>query len=295
MPAYTAGNLQSFCPISQPTAFGPETRDRTQEGMRCWQGSRRSGKTRRGRSIGTSVETAEQRLLPAGNVLATLKGGSLKLTGDNDSNRVRISVTGEGIVVEGQTNTSGDREPTTINGEPSVIFPDLDSITGNLTVNMKGGDDEVFVGTDVAGNVKANMGKGRDALSVSTPEIGGNVSVNLGAGADFLPFSTSVGGDVRIKTGAADTFLDDVRIRNSMIEGNLNVKGGKNKQLVLLEDTTVEKKVSVSLGSGDDSLAFRGLIDFGSFSANGGSGIDGFDEEPGHDLTNLARGFERFS
>ena len=58
------------------------------------------------RRLASGVEDLERRLLPAGNVAAIVSNSGLFLHGDQEANRVEVTVAAEGVIVRGLDGTA---------------------------------------------------------------------------------------------------------------------------------------------------------------------------------------------
>ena len=109
------------------------------------------------------MEALEGRHLQAGNVTAALtKNGNLEITGDNAANRIAVVYNGGLIHVE-----SSDGNATVVNGTVNV---DPAMLTGDLKINLKGGDDTVTVNLPnltLPNNLKIDTGSGSDLVIVT--------------------------------------------------------------------------------------------------------------------------------
>ena len=116
------------------------------------------------------VESLEARQMMAGDVSVSINGnGDLFVIGDGADNNVDIStdlITGDLIIAGNEgTNIVFDGE----SANTQVISLETDFTLGrNLTINMRGGDDEVRVDhLDVVSDVTAVLGSGDDTLDLS--------------------------------------------------------------------------------------------------------------------------------
>lgn len=209
------------------------------------------------------AEVLEERVLPAGNVIATFRGGSLTLRGDNSSNNVEVIPTNVGFRVVGLPDGNG--AATQVNNLPFQDFNGSQFVPKNVKASMKSGNDRVGVFVGVNGNVTASMGSGGDLFTLNT-------TVNA---------SVPVGGNVKVNTGSSTGLLvDQVFIQNSLVNKGVNVKGSNGSQSVTIQNTQVNGKMTVNLGGGNDYLGLNNVAVGGLFKANGGGGNDVF-EVPG--------------
>ena len=198
------------------------------------------------------VQALEERTLPAGNVLASFRGGNLTLRGDNFSNDVEVLPTAAGIRVQGIGNT-------TVNGAPFQDYTGSQFVPKNLKAVMKGGDDRVGVFVAVNNNVTANMGGGADLFTIN------------GSG-NQLP----VAGNLKVNTGSTSGLLQDqVFVINTNVFGNATIKGGSGTQVVNVQNSGFQKTANFNLGSGNfDTLNVSGSGFFGAIKLNGGGGTN---------------------
>ena len=107
------------------------------------------------------IQTLETRALLAGNVLASLSGPHLSVTGDAADNSVEVTVVNNQVVLRGLSNT-------TINGTTAlfVIATGADTAPGNITIQTGAGNDTVIFSRNVkvSGSTFLDGGVGNDAL-----------------------------------------------------------------------------------------------------------------------------------
>src|SRR4051812_30838912 len=128
-------------------------------------------------------EALENRHLLAGNVTAQIVNGNLIVTGDNSDNVILISsttATPTTITVTGLGNGVGGS--TVVNGGASGNVVALTGFTGQIRVNMKGGNDNLAINSVASTGIEANLGDGNDKLTISESVITGNLKVDLGKG-----------------------------------------------------------------------------------------------------------------
>src|SRR4051794_38591990 len=98
-----------------------------------------------------TFENLESRCMLAGNVSAQIVKGNLVLKGDNSNNVIEITSTTTGsITITGtSTNVNSLSTPVTLSG-----------FTGNIQMNLKGGNDDATFTNLTTRGIDADMGDG---------------------------------------------------------------------------------------------------------------------------------------
>ncbi|MCX7397375.1 MAG: peptidylprolyl isomerase [Planctomycetales bacterium] len=256
------------------------------------------------------IEHLETRALLAGNVVASLNGSHLTVTGDAADNAIDITILNGQIQLRGLSST-------TINGAttPFVIAAGTDTLSGNVLIQMAGGNDAVsftrginFNGVvDVhgqAGNdsIAANgvtfksqayfWGyEGNDTFSVQDTTVDGSLVIHGNQDNDLITLKTvTLNGSTEIKgqdgddgvslndvTSNSDLAIktgfgdDDVTINNSRINSSLLIKTKQGSDAVMLDDNTFGGRAHINLGRDNDGVMVRNTNTFnGAFSVQGG-------------------------
>lgn len=177
--------------------------------------NRRSGPIHRPAGLG--VESLEGRAVMAGDVAVSVEIGDLVITGDANGNGVQVAqINATTFSVMGTDN--GGR--TTVNGAGAAqVFA---NVTGNIRVNLKGGDDVFRIGGEsdasrmvLPGSLSIGGGAGHDTVAVQdlTTLANGTISIKTGAGKDSVSVDGVVGPKaIAIATGDQN---DTVRVTNS--------------------------------------------------------------------------------
>lgn len=204
------------------------------------------------------VEGLEQRTMLAGNVTASVRGGTLFVTGDNDDNAIVIQQTGPNrFTVVGATASD-----TTVNGRAEGTAFVANGVR-NFEIDLRGGDDSLGISNsetflldleaellggpraaqaDIAdsltirGYAHIRTGDGDDAIGMQL-RAGAFLLVNSGAGSDaaVIEASTATHLHVQADTGNQNTDGDDyVRIRG------VNISRGAVVVNALTGDDTIE-------------------------------------------------------
>jgi hypothetical protein len=202
------------------------------------------------RCTASSLEALEARIAPA-NILATVSGQTLNITGTDGDNTITLVSAGGPITISSTTDTVNGAASFTTPGNITDIsikmLKGMDSVrltqdllgppivlTGGLTI--AGGDGpttvalgHVFVGKNVV-ITAGNANGGTNSTSLSDVRVEGDVSINHGTGststtiAPFVGGFSRIGGKLSITNG---TGTDAILIRDTGIGGNVTVKNGK--------------------------------------------------------------------
>jgi cyclophilin family peptidyl-prolyl cis-trans isomerase len=198
-------------------------------------------------SVTAAVENLEHRALLAGNVIASLRGSHLTITGDRADNAVEIVVENNNVVLKGLNDT-------TINGGTAAfnVATGTDTTTGSVRAFMYGGNDSVLFarGVKLSGTVLVEGGAGNDTTS----------STN----ATFLRAVTLHGG------AGNNTFS----LQNSTIQSSFVVTAGAGEDLVTLKDMTNNGAVTIRTSSGDDGVSLNNVSGTGSYNIDTGYNDD---------------------
>jgi|GEM_PF-437709 len=256
------------------------------------------------------VEHLETRALLAGNVVASLSGDHLNITGDVSANSIEITVLNNQVQLRGL-------DSTTINGSTDVfvIAQNTDTITGNVNIAMGASNDSVSFSRNVKfggtltvlgddGNDTINStgaifrsttrilgGDGNDTISLQDSTADGILFINGNQGDDLVSLKDmTTNGPLKIKgkdgndgvslnnvtsNGSVTIKMghgdDDVTIRNSSINDSVLIKTRQDQDAVMFDDNTFGGRVHVNLGRDNDGLIVRDTNTFnGLFSVQGG-------------------------
>lgn len=196
----------------------------------------------------------------AGDVTAKISGGDLVIKGDSLANGITIAAgTTAGTVVV--TGITAGGSATTVNGGTTAVT--LSGFTGDLKIDLKGGDDNVSVtGLTVSDDGKIKAGNGGDTVSVSDTTFGDDFKTDLGDGDDTLT-------------------LDSITVT-----GHAKVEGHHGDDDTTITDSTFSK-LDVSLGRGDDTLTMSGTKATADTKLNGKKGTNTFANNGGNTLASL--------
>jgi hypothetical protein len=210
--------------------------------------------------------------LARGDVVSTLSGSSLVVTGDTSGNTLTIEGTVDGLTVTGLYGTLVD-------GSSEVTFSGVQRLTvkmrkgsdrltltqltlpGKLDVRLGKGHDSVELDDVRSGAVFIRTGDGDDAVGFFGPSSFDSVSVQTSNGRDWIWVEGAwVAGDLDIDTGADD---DDVTIVATQVADDIHVHQGNDDDFLVLADVTVDDDTHLDGENGDDFLVFDGYLWFG--------------------------------
>lgn len=261
-----------------------------------------------------AVEPLEVRVLPT--VTASLSRGTLNLLGDASANDITIERSGSDLVLTGNNGTlirfngenvaqatiSGARHlngafgllgdtitfesgvalgNVSLNlgsGANSVDFGDS-TFTGKLTVNGGvNGDSVTFDGTAL-NSVSLNLLDGDNEVDFLGATFNGIISIKTGSGIDTITAAEGTGGvdntfrgAVTIRTSAG---ADSINLADSTF-ANLTIDSEANNDDVVLDTVTVNGRLVISGGEGDDAISLTAVIQTGN-GTNSITGLAGVD------------------
>jgi hypothetical protein len=179
------------------------------------------------------------------------KKGELQLVGDDLANDVQITrdtVTKEFVVT--------GRNGTTVNGADSMRLVGVRSIRATLN----GGDDVLAMGGfNLKGFINVDLGAGNNTISLYNMIVVGRVIVHGGDGDDTI--SVLAGCDLRgggvIDAGEG---VNHVAISDSYVRGPMKILAGGGGNLIEIhrDGFTSDASLTISTGSGDDTVDFLG-------------------------------------
>jgi hypothetical protein len=203
-------------------------------------------------------------------VSVSVKGGSLRLVGDDGPSSVLIRATAQpgSFVVAGMAGTN-------INGGSGDNFS---GVTRGIRIDLGGGDNELLVTAgelaselQVPGAFSYRSGSGSDLVVFDYVVFSNKVAVDTGEGDDtvfgyvcFLPLAA------RVNAGEGD---DLVVLDNALTGGPLTVGLGLGDDDVLLLDAAFAGRTSLLLGAGDDAARFH-AVSFAALLLKGATGSD---------------------
>ncbi len=255
------------------------------------------------------AEHLEPRTMLAGNVTASVRGGTLFVRGDSDDNQIGI------VQLDSDTYAVVGVVGTSVNGDVDGIFVTDRPVT-NITVDLGNGDDLLGVGNDpqaivdtrfdfsfdftaalgdpdavaaavqaeldavgapatfeLPGNLVVRMGNGIDGVAV-IGDIGRSVVVDLGNGSNngfSLDSFSSVGGSL-VVTGRGGA--DEVVIQDSEIGGSMTLGLSHGENLVLVQNVAIGGSAVISTGNHSDDIEINDTDIRFALVINSGAGHD---------------------
>jgi hypothetical protein len=229
-----------------------------------------------------SLESLEGRQMMAGNVLVSVTGGDLVITGDTQSNFITIvPVMEQGEPVPGRFFIA-PQNSTRINNQTTGQF--VQGVTDDLIISMDSGNDRVILGNStefdnfvVPDDLTINMGAGNDAVLINRISVTDDLTVNTAAGADGIFVQADVG-----QLGNVDSGNND-----------LNIDSGSGNDFVQIDITDVRGKLTVStglaatdLGADDVEMTFVDVDGDAEIRTGGGNDVVNlFNLVSGDDMT----------
>jgi hypothetical protein len=222
--------------------------------------------------------------LARGDVVTTVSGSELFVTGDGDPNEVVIEDAAGAVAVSGRGGTlvDGSTDGVTVAGIRRVTVKlrngrDRLTLTGltlpdGIVLRLGGGDDDVVLDQVDAGATRIKTGNGYDVVQVFGPTRLNHLAVTMSNGRDFLGVDGAwIRGDLHVDTGADD---DDVTIVATEVGDDVDVHGGNDDDVIVLADVSFDDDTHVDGENGDDVLVFSGYLWFGDELD-----LDGFDDD----------------
>jgi hypothetical protein len=214
-------------------------------------------------------------------VSVSVKGGSLRLVGDDGPSSVLIRATAQpgSFVVAGMAGTN-------INGGSGDNFS---GVTRGFRIDLGGGNNELLITAgelvtelEVPGTFSYRSGSGSDLVVFDHVVFTGKVAIDPGEGDDtvvgyvcFLPSSA------RVSTGEGD---DLVVLDNALTGGGLVLSLGLGDDEALLLDGNFAGRTSLLLGEGDDVARFH-AVSFAALLLKGSTGSDAAVRTDAFDVT----------
>jgi len=218
-----------------------------------------------------------------GDVVTSLSGPELLVTGDSAPNAIAITPAVGGIAVTGFDGTlvDGGSASVTFTGVQrlSVKLMQADdrvlvsqvTLAGSLYVGVGKGNDSVELDQVFAGAVRIQTSKGYDAVRIFGPSRFDSLTVQLGTGADLLVVqAVDVGGDLTAIAGGDD---DDVSIAGVTVYHDLDVHLGNGDDFLSVGDVAIGDDTHLA-GDDDDVLVLYGYLWFEDELDIDGFGID---------------------
>ncbi|MBA4019012.1 MAG: hypothetical protein C0483_17730 [Pirellula sp.] len=229
-----------------------------------------------------NVESLEDRLNLAGNVVVALSGGTLSVTGDAKDNSVtieQISATVVRVTGNDTTDLAGNTVATTVKfGNSTAAFQDITVAAAiGLKVVMGAGNDTAALQDGSVKSLSVDMGAGSDNVIISNATVTGNSATNIKLGGSenqgdnftATNFSAALS-QVTINAGGGENGIN----LTTGSARSLEINGGSQDDYVNVSDVAVNGNVRINTGSGDDGAYFNGGSIAGSLFVDLGNGSD---------------------
>ncbi|MCS7168567.1 MAG: hypothetical protein RMI91_03245 [Gemmatales bacterium] len=209
-----------------------------------------------------SVESLEDRCVPAGVVRVTFRAGLLTLTGDNLDNSVRLQFgsTGRTVSVIGLDNT---------------VIAGVNFANGvrDIQLNMQGGNDLVVVwGGRLAGGVGMELGQGSDRVVLGYTHLNGKLRITDPLGVTEIAITvTTIQQSTAIQTAGQD---DNIDIVQSHFRGSFLLNTGNGADTVDMTGSNFDSSFLALLGNGDDDITLTNCFFGQPGIIDGGNGAD---------------------
>jgi hypothetical protein len=241
----------------------------------------------------------------AGDVQALVTDGELEVTGDDDSNVLRIAAGG----APGTLVLTG-LEGTTVNGGSAAVT--LTEVADLRLFPGKGDDRVELLQLDLPGRLLAKLGAGNDALIVQDTRVRGRARIRGGGDRDDITIRGFSHFEERLVIGSGPG-PDGVTLTNVELSRGLRVDTGGGRDTVVVqfcglahaeelllrtgdgEDAVTllgsdfQDDVELELDDDDDDLLVEDCDFEDNFEADGGDGFDEID----FDGTNTFEPLER--
>ena len=199
------------------------------------------------------IQVLESRTLLAGNVVASLNGAHLSVSGDAADNQIEVTVANNQVVLRGLSNT-------TINGSTAlfVIAANTDTAPGNISIQTGAGNDTVIFSRNVkvSGTTWLDGGAGNDVLSVTGGTFQHTINIYGRAGNDTISVqNATTEGVLRIKGNSGN---DLISLTNLTANGEIRIEGNKGADGVSFNNVTTNSSTRINTGTGNDDIVIRG-------------------------------------
>ena len=230
-----------------------------------------------------------------GNVKATVKGGTLFITGDKFNNKLRIEDAPAAdpnafrITPLGGTKLNGSFDSFQVHGvrfsvlsfgmgdgNDTLLFEGPLTLPKNLLVSLGNGADRLeMTDATVKGTTSIRADGGNDTIAITDSLFSGKLELFLGSGDDHVDLDGStVNGNTTI-TG--DAGADVISILDSLLAGKLDISTGTGNDTVTIDGTTIKKAASIRNDGNDDLVTVIDSIFSDAVSFLGGKGFDTLD------------------
>jgi hypothetical protein len=226
-------------------------------------------------------EQLETRRMLAGDVSYSVANNTLTLVGDSAANAVLITSSSAGVIqVKGLVQVvepvaAGQvAQPTTIGGNPSKFFLNINSIVldfnGGLTTGNKGDDAVVITNLSLTGSVSIHTSDGDDIIALGQFDNSGGI-VDSSVNSSIGPLSIANGLTINVQSGDNTILANKVTIQGPA-GTNLGITGGDGSDSITLTNVSVSHATSIN-DSGAANLTIDNFLT-NVFSVSLGIGND---------------------
>ena len=189
------------------------------------------------------IEKLETREMLAGDVDVIVRDGDVFVRGDSQDNSIEVTLDSDGrLIVTGLDGT------TVNNGETGIT-------ANNLTIRMRGGDDQVIVQTDANLNIANDLsifGNGGDDRIELKSGVGGETIVEAGSGRNSIMTENFFpDGDVLIGSGCGSDNILITLVQSNDIEFVVKTRGGADSIDVISSNFNT---LDIETAGGNDSV-----------------------------------------
>lgn len=210
--------------------------------------------------------------LARADVVTSLSGSHLTITGDETADSIAITPGEGGIRLAGFDGTlvDGSSDEATFSGVRRLtvrlmhgadrILVSWITLPDALYVGMGKGDDTVELDEVVAGDVTVATSQGFDVVNVFGPSYFDSLSIRTGSGSDLVVVDdVAVGGDLDVVSGRDD---DDVSLAWLDVYDDVDVHLGNGDDNLWFGDATVGEDTHLEGNDGDNWLDLYGYLAF---------------------------------
>jgi large repetitive protein len=219
-----------------------------------------------------------------GDVVTSVSGSKLVVTGDDGADTVLIEPASDGIRVVGLDGTlvDGSGEGIVVpgirrltvklrQGADRLTIRDV-SLSGKIDLRLGEGNDRVELDGVDGGSTRIRTDDGWDGVSVDGPSRFDHLSIQTSNGDDWIWIDDAwITGDLTIDTGADE---DDVTIVDTEVDDDVDVHLGNDEDDLFLADVSFDDDTHLDGENGEDDLFLDGWIWFGD-----DLDVDGFDDD----------------
>jgi len=194
----------------------------------------------------------------AGDVMTTLVGGVLTITGDdsaNDVSLVRGPGFGEYLIEGNDTNIMGK---VLINDPFMQIIVDLQGGSDTFTIEGPSQTDQILIPSDI----QINNSDGMNTNNIINAQVNGNIDVDKIAGAsesNFNVVGSTIIGSVHLDNAGGGPFNGDSKTTitgDSVLQNDLTIINNDGEDIFVIVSSEVDGDIDISNGNGDTRSIF---------------------------------------